>query len=79
MCAQFISSANRNTTGSVKLKLFKGVAQVVGRASEYGLYDKNMISYNEEHTFDQSDAVGFISLWGLPTRSANTQSKKVKS
>lgn len=75
----FINSSNKHVTGSVKLKLYKGIAKVVGRESELGLYDKNMISYEQQHTFNQSDAVGFISLWGLPTRSAQIQAKKAKT
>lgn len=67
----FIESANEHVTGTVKLKLYKGQAQVVGRSSDNALYDKSLISYESGHTFDQEDSVGFISLWGLPTRSAN--------
>ena len=67
----FVQSANEQVTGVVRMKLYKGVAQVVGRRSPNALYDKSLISYDSGHTFDQEDAVGFIELWGLPTRGAN--------
>ena len=66
----FVESANARVTGVVRMKLYKGTAQVVGRRSPYALYDKSLISYESGHTFDQEDAVGFIELWGLPTRGA---------
>lgn len=75
----FIASANARVTGTVKLKLYKGSAKVVGRVSDFGLYDKNLASYKEGHTFNQSHAEGFIALWGMPTASARAQSKKVKA
>ncbi len=70
-----VASANARVTGTVRVKLYKGRAQVVGRASEQGLYDHNLISYAQGHTFRQEDAEGFIALWGLPTKSARRLSQ----
>lgn len=73
----FIESANERVTGNVKVKLYKGKAQVVGRESEFGIYDEDMITYQSGHTFNQNDAVGFIQLWGLPTVASQKRKEKV--
>jgi len=67
----FAESANQRISGNVRLKLYKGHVQVVGRQSEFGLYDEHMITYQSGHSYNQQDAVGFIQLWGLPTVSAH--------
>jgi len=66
----FINKTQERVTGEVKLKLYKGNAQVVGRSSPFSLYDLNLATYNISTTFDQTAAVGFIELWGLPTVTA---------
>jgi argininosuccinate synthase len=50
------------------MKLFKGTSMVVGRKSPYSLYSFKLATYDEGDVFDQSHAVGFIQLWGLPAR-----------
>jgi argininosuccinate synthase len=76
----YVDKVNERVSGTVRLKLYKGHAHVVGRKSENGLYDQNLATYDAHHTFDQMAAPGFIEIWGLPTRVAhrvNTrQSKK---
>lgn len=64
----FIDSTQKNVTGTVKLKLFKGTCSVVGRKSEYSLYDYGLATYDENDQFDHKSAEGFIKLWGLPTK-----------
>jgi len=64
----FIDSTQRNVTGKVKLKLYKGSCLVVGRSSPYSLYEKTLATYGREDRFDQSSAEGFIKIWGLPYR-----------
>ncbi|MHB1628949.1 MAG: argininosuccinate synthase [Bacilli bacterium] len=64
----FIAETQKHVTGSVKVKLFKGQASVVASASPYSLYNKDLATYAAGDTFDHNAAVGFISLWGLPTR-----------
>jgi argininosuccinate synthase len=73
----FAESANEKVTGSVRVKLYKGHAQVVGRESEFGIYDENLVTYQSGHTYNQEDAVGFIQLWGLPTVVANKEKQKL--
>lgn len=67
---RFTAATQHRVTGTVRLKLFKGNARVVGRASEYSIYDVKLSTYNRSSTFDQGSAVGFIELWGLQSRVA---------
>ncbi|MBU4343722.1 MAG: argininosuccinate synthase [Candidatus Omnitrophica bacterium] len=62
----FISKTQKNVTGSVKVKLLKGVVSVVGRKSPHSLYKKEMATYDHGDKFDRSIAEGFIKIWGLP-------------
>jgi argininosuccinate synthase len=75
----YIESSQRFVTGAVRLKLQKGSSTVVGRRSPYSLYRHDLATYDEGDVFDQSAAVGFIHLWGLPARTqARMQGKKKK-
>jgi argininosuccinate synthase len=74
----FINRSQENVNGEVKLKLYKGNVQVIGRSSPMSLYDKNLANYNIKTTFNQSDSKGFIELWGLQTRMYNALKKKSK-
>jgi len=62
----FINNTQKHVSGAVKVKLLKGVASVVGRASPYSLYKKEMATYDKGDKFDRSIAEGFISVWGMP-------------
>jgi len=74
----FIDKTQERVTGEVTLKLYKGSAHVVGRNSPYSLYDLNLATYDISSTFDQTAAVGFIELWGLPTVTAWSIKKRLK-
>ena len=74
----FINKSQENVTGEVKLKLYKGGMQVIGRSSPMSLYDKNLANYNIKTTFNQSYSKGFIELWGLQTRMYNALKKSGK-
>lgn len=63
----FIQETQKRVVGSVRLKLYKGHAIVVGRESPYSLYVKQLATYASEDQFDHDAAIGFIKLWGLPT------------
>jgi argininosuccinate synthase len=77
--AAYVESSQRFVTGTVRLKLFKGSCSVVGRKSSYSLYRHDLATYDKGDSFDRSDAVGFIHLWGLPTRTqAQVQGKGKK-
>ena len=66
--AAYVQSTQRFVTGIVRVKLFKGSSMVVGRKSPYSLYSFSLATYDKGDVFDQSHAVGFIQLWGLPSR-----------
>lgn len=64
----FLKQSQSHVTGVARVKLFKGHAIVEGRKSEYSLYDENLATYTSADEFDHTSAVGFIHLWGLPTK-----------
>ncbi len=64
----FINIMNEKVTGKVKMKLYKGSANVVSRESPYGLYDINLATYDTSSTFNQKFSYGFIPLWGLQSQ-----------
>ena len=70
--ATYVASTQRYVTGTIRVKLFKGNCQIVGRKSPYSLYDYTLATYDKGDTFDQSASPGFIHIWGLPVR---TQAK----
>jgi len=70
--AAYVESSQRYVTGVVKVKLYKGKCQIVGRKSLYSLYDFSLATYDKGDVFDQSASPGFIHIWGLPVR---TQAK----
>jgi argininosuccinate synthase len=67
----FIDQTQKNVTGTVKLKLYKGSLRVVGRKSKYSLYNHDIATYGKGSTFDQKLAKGFVELWGLQSTEAN--------
>jgi len=64
----FVEETQKFVTGTIRVKLFKGHATVVGRKSAHSLYDMNLATYGEEDTFDHKAALGFIQLYGMPTK-----------
>ena len=62
----FANEADKNTTGEVKLKLYKGNIIPAGTTSPFSLYDEELVSFGESD-YDHSQAEGFINIWGLPT------------
>ncbi|AZJ22698.1 argininosuccinate synthase [Bacillus wiedmannii bv. thuringiensis] len=76
----FLQETQKNVTGTVRLKLFKGHAIVEGRKSEYSLYDEKLATYTAQDEFNHDAAVGFISLFGLPTKVySQVNQKKVEA
>jgi argininosuccinate synthase len=64
----FIQETQKTVTGSIRLKLYKGNASVVGRTAPNALYSKDLATYDPGSTFDEAAAAGFIALWGLSAR-----------
>ena len=75
---RFISATQYRVTGSVRVKLYKGSMRVVGRSSEYSIYDLGLATYGRGSKFDQKQAVGFIELWGLQSRIASSLNSRVE-
>ena len=66
--AAFTLSMQRHVTGTTRLKLYKGQAVAVGVQSPNSLYQYSLATYDEGDVFDQTSAVGFIDIFGLPVR-----------
>jgi argininosuccinate synthase len=66
--AAYIDSTQQYVTGTVRVRLHKGQATVVGRKSPYSLYDFALATYDKGDQFDRNAAAGFINIWGLPSR-----------
>lgn len=64
----FVIATQANVTGTVRVKLYKGSATVIGRKAPRSLYRFELATYDEQDAYDHSAAVGFITIWGLPTR-----------
>jgi len=75
----FIDTINLRVSGEVRLKLYKGSLRVVGRKSDYGLYDKNKTTYldTDNKTFNQASSAGFIEHFGSQMQAAYWLRKKV--
>ncbi|GBD44147.1 Argininosuccinate synthase [bacterium HR40] len=68
MLQALIDKSQDKVTGTVRLKLFKGGVQVVGRKSPYSLYRQEYATFEEDTVYDQRDAAGFIRLNALRLR-----------
>ena len=66
--AAFVDSTQGPVTGLVRLKLYKGNIIPVGRKSQFSLYREDFATFGQEDVYDQSDAEGFIHLFGLPLK-----------
>jgi argininosuccinate synthase len=63
-----VDETQKNVTGSVRLKLYKGSCTVVGRQSPYSLYRPDFATFEEDSVYQQADATGFIRLNALRLR-----------
>lgn len=64
----FVDKTQETVTGDVKLKLYKGNIINAGVTSPYTLYSEDFASFGEDDVYDQTDAKGFINLFGLPIK-----------
>ncbi len=76
---KFIEKTQEHVSGDVRLKIYKGSVQVVGRSSPMSLYDTALATYDGSSTFDQSWSNGFIEIWAMPTVVANARSRQHQS
>ena len=73
-----IDDTQRNVSGKVRLKLYKGGCYVVGRQSENTLYDEAFATFEDDDVYSQKDAEGFIKLNALRFRIKELSKKKKK-
>jgi len=66
----FFEVTQQNVTGQVRLKLYKGNVITAGKKSLYSLYREDFATFGQDSVYDQSDAAGFITLFGLPLKVA---------
>ncbi|HZK35468.1 MAG TPA: argininosuccinate synthase [Aeromicrobium sp.] len=74
---EFIASSQEHVSGDIRMTLHGGKAVATGRRSQASLYDFNLATYDAGDTFDQSQAKGFIELWGLSSVLANKRDEKL--
>ena len=67
----FVDVTQRNVTGTVRMKLFKGRCSMAGVKSPNSLYQMDLASFTMGAEYNSADATGFIRLFGLPMRVAN--------
>ncbi len=70
MLQALIDKSQERVEGRVRLKLYKGSVQVVGRQSPQSLYSQAHVTFEEDQVYDQRDAEGFIKLNALRLRLA---------
>ncbi len=64
----YVRSTQRHVTGDVRLRLHKGTCTVAGRSAPRSLYQYRLATYDREDQYDHQAAEGFISIYGLPSR-----------
>lgn len=74
----FFKEANKNVTGTIKLKLYKGNIIPAGRASTHSLYSEKIASFGDVTLYDHKDATGFIRCFTLPSRVRSTMEHELK-
>lgn len=76
MLQVLMDEAQRNVTGAVRLKLYKGNCIVVGRKSDQSLYHPGFATFEEDQVYNQKDAEGFIRLSALRLKIASLMGRK---
>ncbi|WP_277656791.1 argininosuccinate synthase [Seleniivibrio woodruffii] len=72
-----LEESQKFVTGKVRLELYKGNITCIGRESKYSLYNKLVVSMeDDEGAYNQTDAVGFIKLHALPLKAHAARAKK---
>ncbi len=64
----YVEATQSHVTGEVRLRFEPGACTVVGRRSDHSLYDLGLATYGSEDAFDQSDAEGYVRLYGMPLK-----------
>jgi len=72
----FVNVTQKNVTGTVRMKLYKGNCTAVGIKSPYSLYNEEFATFGADEVYNQKDAEGFINLFGLPLKVRALMEKK---
>ncbi|MDI6812178.1 MAG: argininosuccinate synthase [Desulfitobacteriaceae bacterium] len=72
----FVDVTQRNVTGTVRVKLYKGSCTPVGVKSPYSMYNEEFATFGRDGVYNQKDAEGFINLFGLPLKVRALMEKK---
>jgi argininosuccinate synthase len=67
----FVNDTQKNVTGQVRVKLYRGSMTIAGRKSVHSLYNAKLATYTTEDTFDHKASEGFIKIFGLPVKTYN--------
>jgi len=79
MLQALIDKSQEFVTGTVRMKLYKGNVDVVGRSSPYSLYSESLVTFEDDKgAYDQKDAAGFIKLNALRLRTLAMRKRKAK-
>ena len=73
----FVDDTQKHVNGDIRIELHAGRATVTGRRSNTGLYDFNLATYDEGDSFDQSNARGFIELFGMSSKVASQREQRL--
>jgi argininosuccinate synthase len=77
MLQALIDKSQEHVSGTVRMKLYKGNATVIGRESALALYDQDLVTFEEgTSSYDQRDAAGFIKLNALRLRIAAARERR---
>ena len=74
----FIQDTQQMVNGDIRMQLHGGRATVTGRRSDTSLYDFNLATYDEGDSFDQSQAKGFIELFGMSAKVASSRDQRLE-
>ncbi len=78
MLQTLVDETQKNVTGLVRLKLYKGNCTTAGIKSEHSLYHSDFATFEKDDVYDQKDAEGFIRLNALRLKIAHLLKKKQK-
>ena len=78
MLQAMIDKSQEYVTGTVRMKLYKGNATVVGRESKYSLYRQDYVTFEKDSVYNQKDAEGFIKLNALRLRLLAARNQSVR-
>jgi argininosuccinate synthase len=66
----FFANVTANVTGEVQVKLFKGQATALSAQSPFSLFSEDLATFGASQGFEHKDSLGFVKLYGLPTKDA---------